>query len=385
MKKIRLIRMNDAVTLHHPEDGPTLGAAMPTAPFDLFAPTPHIELDAPPARILIIKPSAIGDVVHALPVLYLLRKRWPAAQISWLITPACASLLQGHPMIDELILFDRKRYGKFWHSPAALMAMMRFFIGLRRRRFDLVIDLQGLLRSGLLCWLTRANRRIGLASAREGATAFYTHQVRCDWGNEHAVTRYLRIAAALGCNSADIHFPLPIDESDARHIDSLIPPGTRYAVMLPGANWLTKRWPAEYFARLVQPLREQLGIECVVAGAAADSALAQQINARYDLTGKTTLRQMVPLIKNAAVVIANDTGPMHIAAALGVPLATPYGPTSPTRTGPFSREKSVIRVLMPCMPCYSRTCSHNSCMKWLEPEQVMKVVEEEISRALFRR
>src|SRR5437764_7996175 len=131
-----------------------------------------IEFPAPPQRILIIKPSAIGDVVHALPVLGLWRRRWPQAQISWLVTPACAGLLDGHPMLHEVIRFERRRFGQGWWNPAALWGLARFTRELRRREFDLVIDLQGLFRSGWLAWKTRAACRVGFADARELGWAF---------------------------------------------------------------------------------------------------------------------------------------------------------------------------------------------------------------------
>src|SRR5262245_18992383 len=115
-----------------------------------------IAFENPPRRILLIKPSAIGDVVHALPILALLRRRWPEAHIAWLVTPACAGLIEGHPLLNETILFDRRRFGRGWYNPASLAGLSGFLKALRNRAFDLVIDLQGLLRSGLLAWQTGA-------------------------------------------------------------------------------------------------------------------------------------------------------------------------------------------------------------------------------------
>ncbi len=134
--------------------------------------TRPIELRQPPKRILIIKPSAVGDVVHALPILNLLRARWPDARISWLVTPACAGILDGHPQLDELIRFDRKGFGRGWRSPSVLSALLAFAAGLRRRAFDLVIDLQGLFRSGWLAGVTAAPVRVGLGDARKGRPSF---------------------------------------------------------------------------------------------------------------------------------------------------------------------------------------------------------------------
>lgn len=325
----------------------------------------------PPERILLIKPSAIGDVVHALPVLNLLRTRWPAAKISWLVTPTCAGLLEGHPQLDEVILFERKQFGHAWRSPAAAKALWQFSRDLRDRHFDLVIDLQGLLRSGWLAWETRAATRIGFGNARELGWIFYTHRVPIETTEQHAVDRYLAVAAALGCKSELVEFHFATTDEDRAAVDAMLPAGRRFAVLLPGTNWATKRWPVEHFAACVEPLKSRFGLETVIAGGPGDSSLAAKI-AGLNLCGKTTLRQLVALLERAELVIANDSGPMHIAAALGKPLVTPFGPTNPVRTGPYRRMDTVLRVDIPCSPCYSRRCSHQSCLQWLQPESVLQ-------------
>jgi heptosyltransferase-1 len=163
-----------------------------------------------------------------------------------------------------------------------------------------------------------------------------------------------------------------------KYVEQLVPAGTDFVVLLPGTNWASKQWPVERFAALVGPLKERFGFASVVAGAAGDANLTRQIPAEFDLTGKTDLRQIVALLERASLVVGNDTGPMHMAAALGIPLVTPYGPTDPARTGPFGRPDSVVRLNLACSPCYSRTCSHRSCMQWLELEAVLRVAEEQI-------
>lgn len=336
-----------------------------------------LDFPAPPERILIIKPSAIGDVVHALPILNLLRDRWPQSHISWLLTPGCAGLLERHPMLDEVIEFDRGYYGRGWRDPASALGLLGFTRCLRRRRFDLVVDLQGLFRSGYLAWKTGARVRIGFRNARELAPLFYTHHVPIDTPEQHAVERYLKIAAALGCDTDRVEFPFALDDDDRRQVAAMLPQARPYAVLLPGTNWATKRWPIERFAALVAPLRQRFGLESVVAGAASDIALGERIDG-INLAGQTNLRQLVALLERAAVVVANDSGPMHIAAALGRPLVTVYGPTNPVRTGPFRRPDSVLRLDLPCSPCYSRRCWHQSCLQWLEIAPVLKLVEEQM-------
>ena len=336
-----------------------------------------IEFPSPPRRILIIKPSAIGDVVHALPVLNLLRRKWPEAHISWLVTPACAGLLERHPQLDEVIRFDRKEFGRGWRSPRVALDLLRFMWSLRARRFDLVVDLQGLFRSGWMALETFAPVRVGPANAREGAWLFYTHRVRTGSDEQHAIERYLTIAQALGCERGPVEFHFAVDDDDRAAVAAMVPTGP-YAVLMPGANWATKQWPVERFAALVEPVRRRFGLESVVAGGPDVSGLARQIPGAIDLAGKTNLRQLVALLERAALVVANDSGPMHIAAALGRPLVTPYGPTNPVRTGPFGRLDSVVRLDIPCSPCYSRRCCHQSCLQWLTIDPVLELAERQM-------
>ena len=342
-----------------------------------------ISLPSPPQRILIIKPSAIGDVVHTLPILNLLRRRWPDSHIAWLVTPACAGLLDGHPQLNEVIRFERKAYGRGWRSPSVALDLLRFTRGLRDRRFDLVLDLQGLFRSGWLAAATRAPVRVGFANARELAPLFYTHRVPVGPPEQHAIERYLTLAEAVGCPRGLVEFVFPTDDADRRHVAGLLP-SERYALLLPGTNWATKRWPVERFAALVRPLKERFGLESVVAGGPDVAELAEQISGATNLVGRTNLRQLVALLERAALVVANDSGPMHVAAALGRPLVTPFGPTNPIRTGPYRRMETVIRLDIPCSPCYSRRCSHQSCLQWLGIEPVLKLAERQMNGEAVR-
>ncbi|HSV14793.1 MAG TPA: lipopolysaccharide heptosyltransferase II [Tepidisphaeraceae bacterium] len=334
--------------------------------------------EKPPQRVLIIKPSAIGDVVHALPVLNLLRRRWPDAHISWLVTPACAGLLDGHPQINEVILFDRKRYGRSWRSPSALRDLSSFNRSLKSQKFDLVIDLQGLFRSGWLTWRTHAPVRVGSTSAREFSWVFCTHLAQADMNGQHAIDRYLNVAEFLGLGRGPVEFVFPTDDRDRQYIKTLLPPGEKFAVLLPATNWPTKQWPIERFAAMTEPLREKYGFTSVLAGGPDAVPLAASLPGAINLAGKTNLRQLVALLERASLVIANDTGPMHIAAALGRPLVTMFGPTSPVRTGPYQQMDSVVRLDIPCSPCFSRRCSHQSCLRWLEADPVLRLAEEQL-------
>ncbi len=332
---------------------------------------PSIEFAQPPCRILIVKPSAIGDVVHTLPVLNLLRKRYPTAYIAWMITPTCGGILAGHPQINDTIPFERKKLSRTW-------ALIR---ALRQGHFDLVIDLQGLFRSGLFTWLSGAAVRVGFANAREMAPMFYTHHVPVPDTEVHAIDRYLSMAEAVGCELSPVEYVFPTDHTDRQAVNAMLGDGSPFAVMLPGTNWATKRWPAEKFAGMASPLKERFGLRTVLAGGPRDGdAVAKLLPDSLNLCGRTSLRQLVALLEKASLVIANDSGPMHIAVALGRPLVTPFGPTNPVRTGPYGRSGSVVRVDLPCSPCYSKICSHKSCMQWLDIDPMLEVARRELNQ-----
>jgi heptosyltransferase-1 len=333
-----------------------------------------------PRRILIIKPSAIGDIVHTLPVLNLLRKRYRNAKLSWLVTPACAALVENHPQVDEVIQFNRKRYGHAWRSPTASAAFFAFIRSLRDRQFDWSLDFQGLFRSGWMSWASGARVRVGFDDAREGATMFYTHPVPSGgWWHQHATGRYLHFASALGCQTQPLEYHFAVSEADRQAVAKMLP--EKYAVLIPGANWLSKRWPAENFAELATRMMQRFGLEAVTIGGPDDREAGERIGAAYNLIGRTTLPQTIAVLEKAALVIGNDSGPMHIAAALDRPLVALYGPTNAILTGPYRRLDSVVRVDIPCSPCYSRSCSHQSCLRFLEVEPVMREAERQLERA----
>ena len=313
-------------------------------------------------RVLVVKPTALGDVVHALPFLKRLRAARPRpATIDWVIGKPFAGLLEGHPDLDALLIFekDRATWGRLRRE-------------LRGGGYDLVIDLQGLARSGVMTRLTGAPRRVGFRYAREGATLAYTEKVggRVQDHDRHAVDRYLDVADHLGLPELPATFDFALTDDDRRAAAELVP-GGRFAVLLPGTNWATKRWPVGHFAEL----SKRLPVPAVICGTAGDGELARHLTGR-DLTGRTTIRQLVAVLERAAVVVANDSGPMHIACALGRPLVTLFGPTDPVRTGPHGRPDTVMRVDIGCAPCLKRTCVHHTCMKALSVDAVERRVRE---------
>ncbi|MEJ2685377.1 MAG: lipopolysaccharide heptosyltransferase I [Candidatus Sulfobium sp.] len=323
-----------------------------------------------PKKILIVKPSSLGDVVHSLPFLNSLRSCFPKSEIHWVIAKGLEGLLEGHPMIDGLIIINKDMWKKISRTGQTLREIRALFRRLRDGGYDMVIDLQGLLRSGLITASTGAPLRIGFAEAREGSTLFYSRRVGTG-RNMHAVERYLEVAHELGCNSGDVIFPFPLVKSGLKRIKELKTSLRDYVVLVPGARWDTKVWPAESFGRLAS----MLPLKSVVVGNGKDVAIADRIvgmagGKTVSLAGRTTLAELIEVMRDARMVVSNDSGPMHIAAALNVPVAALFGPTSPERTGPYGKGHVIIRSERECSPCFRKRCRDFRCMAEISPEAV---------------
>ena len=282
-------------------------------------PIRDIHLPKTPERIAIIKPSALGDIAHSLPVLSALRQRFPAAHLAWVVNRGYAPILEGHPNLNEIIPFDRAGLRKSWIKGSAEFG--RFLYRLRKQRFDLVIDLQGLFRTGLMTLATGAPIRIGLASAREGALLGYTHRVNDRDGVRHAVDGYWRVIEALGDAPSEKAFIVPVQD-DAHHWvqATLLRFPRPWLVIGVGSRWLTKRWPPDHFAELVQRAQANFGGTAIFVGAPRGKPISPcargTARGRRQLTGSTTLPQLVAILAACDVMIANDTGPLHLAVAL---------------------------------------------------------------------
>jgi lipopolysaccharide heptosyltransferase I len=306
-----------------------------------------------PQKVLIIKPSSMGDIVHSLPALSAVHKTYCDAKISWLVRTEFAPLLQGHPHLNEIILFDRKYLGKAWKNPKAFGALLSLIIRLRKEKFDLIIDLQGLFRTASLSWLSGCKVRVGPASGREFSRLFYTVSVKQDRDSVHAVDYYLKIAAAAGAVVDTAEFILPTDirsEKTAASMLNELGVGEKgYAVLIPGSAHSDKCWPSERFAAVADKLAERFGLFVIAVGTDSESLLAEDINAKAkvnvkNLAGRTDVSVLISLLRNAKVVISNDTGPGHIAAALNVPLVMIYGRSNPARVGPYRLPQCVAAV-----------------------------------------
>lgn len=336
-----------------------------------------------PRRIAIVKPSALGDIVHALPVLTALRERFPDSRISWIVNRGFEPLLVGHPHLDATVPFDRAAFRRIGTAiPYSFQWMNR----LRRERFDLVIDLQGLLRTGLMCASTGSPRRVGFSNAREGAPRFYTERVDVpDADSIHAVDRYWRIAEYLGCRGTK-RFVVPVRESETDRIrEELANVPRPWIAVAAGAKWVTKRWPPAHFAALLTKAQTEFGGTVLLVGASDDLPLSAAIASRLpgparDYTGRTSLPKLAALLALSDLMVANDTGPLHLAAAMGRPCVAPYTCTKAALHGPYGSRDSGIETTVPCAGSYLKSCPRGTiCFDDLTPDKLWPPLAEALS------
>jgi lipopolysaccharide heptosyltransferase I len=332
-------------------------------------------------KILILKPSSLGDVVQALPVLRLLKLHLPHSEIFWWLESGLVPLLTDDPDLAGILPFERKR----WATPSRWPEILKNIRGMRDTKFDWVIDLQGLARSGFTAWLAQADLSIGLDNAREGAREgarlYYDLIAPRAAPGAHAVDRYLAVLPELGVPVHGRFQWLPGRPRVAAMVRERWHPGAaRWVALLPGARWENKCWPLEHFQELARRLPgETEDLKFVILGGRDDCALGAAIAGANpercrDLTGRTSLPEMIEWLRLCELVITNDTGPMHVAAALGVPVIALFGPTDPRSTGPYGQLERVIQMTgLPCVPCMKNHCTYErplACLRDITPAAV---------------
>lgn len=331
-----------------------------------------------PKKILIIKPSSFGDIIHSLPFLQVIRENFPYAEVHWVIAKGFEELLENHPMVNKLWIINKDRWKDFRKIKTTVNEISELFRELKYESYDIVIDLQGLFRSGILANATSAPVRVGFREAREGSTLFYTHRV--EGGRDiHAVDRYLKIAYALGCEIHGVWFPMPfIKESD--RTKELKRTFGKYAIIVPGARKPANRWPAAKFGELASILP----IKTVVIGSKDDTSLAEDVvkasgRKAVSIAGQTDIKELISIIRGCSFMVSNDTGPMHIAAAYVIPVVAIFGPANPARTGPYGDKHVIVKSDVTCAPCYKKKCRNIRCMNEITVEQVYKAVKTVMS------
>jgi lipopolysaccharide heptosyltransferase II len=333
-------------------------------------------------KILILKPSSLGDVIHALPVLRLLKLHFRSAEIFWWIDSSLAPLIEGDPDLTGIVRFERKRWGK----PRHWTEMLQSIRWMRAQHFDLVIDLQCLLRSATFAWLANGKKLVGLDEIREGARGFYDNAAPRASFHTHAVDWYLSVLPPLGVPVHKNFSWLPERTNIAEEIRRKWPVNSaRIIALQPGARWLNKRWPVQHFAKVVHRLAQKFPeAHFAVLGGKDDAPLGETISQTVpekvlNLCGKTSLPEMIEWVRRCDLLITNDTGPMHVAAAMNKPLIALFGPTEPRRTGPYGQIENVLRLNLPCSPCLSSRCAieeTDKCLRDLSPALVIEKVEK---------
>ena len=338
-------------------------------------------------NILLVKPSSLGDIVMALPSLSALRRSFPQARITWLVRPEFAPLIEGHPHLDDIMLFDRKLLSRAWCSPVAFRGLVSLIGDLRRRRFDVVLDLQGLFRSASLSWLSGCRQRFG-PHWRELTHWFYTTAIppRVEW--IHVIDYYLKLVEAMGASDLRVEFALPEKPQAVTAARDLLSRRginpDRYAVIIPGSAQVSKCWPVERFAALADRLASDHGLAVVATGSKSESATIEQIRGRAkwpiaSLAGETSLPELVEVLRAARLVVSNDTGPGHIAAALGRPLVMMFSWSNPLRVGPYRRPGCVVARDAAARGLANRSHNPRHAIKYITLDEVYAKVVEQLS------
>jgi heptosyltransferase I len=339
-------------------------------------------------NILIVKLSAIGDVIHTLPALAGVRRLYPEAHITWIVEEAASDILKGHPHIDRLIVSGRKRWmkdigqGSFRGPGSEIRSMIRT---LRDRPYDLAIDFHGLFKSAVFVLLSGAKRKLGYDSLQEASGLFLNEKIPEDM-NMHAVDRYLDFVRYLGLKDPQPEFLIPATEDNERRIDALLEENgirgdDRFISISPVALWDTKLWEVDRFASLADRIAGELGYKVVLTGAddkttGSISSLMREQAA--DLGGKTGIRDLACLYRRARLLVSTDSGPMHLAAAVKTPVVALFGPTDPGRTGPYGEGHTVIMKNLSCQPCFLKKCDTKVCMREISVNDVFRAVEEKV-------
>lgn len=298
-------------------------------------------------RILVIRLSSIGDIVHALPAVAALGESLPGAEIAWVVESRFAELVEGNPFVRQVLRLDTLRWRRRWRSASAPDEVVGGLAAVRQFCPDIAVDFQGLLKSAALAWLSRSPRRIGFAGPwrREKlAGLLYTERVEAA-GRRHVVEENLALVERLGVAPRPREcwqFPLPHDrdaESDVgRRLAEL--GAEKFIVINPGGGWTSKRWPPQQYVELIRAIESQGDYWALVTGSPYEESWIRQIvmaaGSEHAVYFPSTLVEFIALVRRARLLVGGDTGPLHLAAAVGTPIVAIYGPTRPQRNGPFA-------------------------------------------------
>ena len=338
-------------------------------------------------RFLVIRLSSLGDIVHALPAVAALGRTFPGAEIHWLIEKRYASLLAGNPYVHRIIALDTLSWRGSLPPLPLLREMMKTLIGLRGSGYEVAVDFQGLWKSAMLALLAGANERVGLAGPwlREpSASVLYTDRVSAA-GRKHVVEESLVLVERLGARVGAWEFPLPHTPEDDRYVDDQLArlEAREFLIINPGGGWKAKRWAPENYALLLRQLEARLGCTLLLTGSPNEQELIAGIlriaGAKRAFYFPSSVVQFIALARRARLLLGGDTGPLHLAAAVGTPLVAIHGPTDPARNGPF--HKADIALYNGAPVNHSRRDQNAAYIEGISVERVEAAIEERLARA----
>jgi lipopolysaccharide heptosyltransferase I len=336
-------------------------------------------------KILIVKLGSIGDIVHTLPCLSALSRRFPDARIDWLVERRCREILLDNPYIDELLEVDTLSWRRKLLSPVTWRQIRASIRGIRSRAYDVVFDFQGLVKSGVCSRLAQSPRRIGFSRGglREPLSSLFTNEhVTPPDGRRHVIDKNLSLLKAVGIETRKWSFPIEVprelEEKSAEQLAAM--EISDFVAINPGGGWFTKRWSPENFGKLAGELDREWNLKSLVFWGPGEEAMAGRVaeasSGAARVAPPTTLRELIAYLKRARLFVGGDTGPFHIAGALGIPVVGLFGPSDPVVNGPMGSDDRVVWKSVPCSPCYKRRCPGYGtvCMTSIEVDEVLDVV-----------
>jgi heptosyltransferase-1 len=346
------------------------------------------DIPADPRSICILRLSSIGDIIQTLPVAQLLREKFPNTRIAWVAEKSMAPLLKNHPDIDHLLLVDTKNWRRRILKPHVWKEIASFLRYFRDQKFDVALDFQGLFKSAGLARLSGAPRRIGMSryDRKERWTSILLNEFSVQTvTKKHIIEKNLAVLERLEITPENrpLHFHIHPDEEALEYVDTELKKLEldRFVLVNAGGGWVTKLWDVDKYSELIDLIYNDLNIPTLILWGPGERHLADKIARKCispALVGfSTNLTELIALIKRSRLLVSGDTGPLHIASALGVPVVGIYGPTDPARNGPWNPHDSACTIHYECSPCYLRVCPIGiQCLKKLDVGPVLDAVKK---------
>ena len=332
--------------------------------------------------VVIVKLGSLGDIVHALPLANALKDNFPDIHIGWVVEKKFYGLLESHPAIEEAIVFDRQK-----SHVKTLLSFINTIRRIRSKKYDILIDLQGSLKGILIVFFSGCSRRMGFrrgSSRVETASTLFTNWKVAERGT-HIIDRNLYFAGILGAGMVNVSFKIPLHNPAVEDINKFLRQkhisGKRIVILHPGVTWVTKRWPLANYIRLAEEIAKKIPEAAVVVSTGPEEkalGIRFKKKCKTDITvaDNMSLPQLAALLDACEVFVGSDTGPLHLAAALGKMVIGLYGPTDPGRNGPYGKGNFVVSSRKACAGCWRKRCPDISCMNDIKVSDVMERVIE---------